>query len=251
MAELDRFALLFLKTALRQSSCPVCRIRSESETRYLDYLLWERVNDLETRARISESLGFCCEHTWQMLSMEQRGAALGNSIIYKDLVGQILRGLATIKDTLNGRAQPDDSRPAFPLRRRRAGASDSTAVSEPLTPLRRCRVCQAGEEMEAYAVVNLIRMLGDPEHQTLYDSSEGICLPHVRLAVKLSDSEPGLIYLVDSTRARLVLLQDDLAEFTRKQSWQHHHEIVSPAEQTAAERAAAFLVGASPTKSTL
>jgi hypothetical protein len=91
----DQSAVLFLRTVLRQPGCLVCRLGGEAATRYLQQLLWENVNDLQTRIRISESQGFCPSHAWELFCLESRGSAphLGNSILYEDLASQILRVL--------------------------------------------------------------------------------------------------------------------------------------------------------------
>jgi hypothetical protein len=67
-------------------------------------------------------------------------------------------------------------------------------------------------------------MLADAEYQAMYAASDGICLPHLRLAVEVADSEPGRRYLIVSTQARLAAFRRSLAEYTRKQAWQYRHE---------------------------
>ena len=76
--------------------------------------------------------------------------------------------------------------------------------------------------------------LTQPEHQKLYARSDGICLPHLRLALELAAPGAGLQNLLDVTRLRLSALQENLGEFDRKQSWQHKRETVSAAEQAVA-----------------
>lgn len=88
-----------LQLALRQPGCPICYIRGQAGARYISNLLWENVNDVETRERIIASLGYCPEHTLLLASMEvkRHGSAMGTSIIYEHLAQVVvhrLRGLA-------------------------------------------------------------------------------------------------------------------------------------------------------------
>jgi len=78
--------------------------------------------------------------------------------------------------------------------------------------------------------------LTQPEHQEFYASSDGMCLPHLRIALEIAAPSPsaGLQNLLDVTRLRLSALQENLGEFDRKQSWQHKRETVSAAEQAVA-----------------
>lgn len=84
-----------LKAAFRQEGCPICRVRREAERRYLFHLLWENVNDLSTRIRLVRSSGFCPAHTWELFHMEWQhfGDALGNGIIYEDLLWRVAGAL--------------------------------------------------------------------------------------------------------------------------------------------------------------
>ena len=85
--------------------------------------------------------------------------------------------------------------------------------------------------------------LTQPEHQEFYASSDGMCLPHLRLALELAAPGAGLQNLLDVTRMRLSALQENLGEFDRKQSWQHKRETVSAAERAATRQAVAFFAG--------
>jgi hypothetical protein len=49
--------VVYLKRALGEPGCPICRLIHETEERYLFYLLYENVTDTTIRAHLVRSLG--------------------------------------------------------------------------------------------------------------------------------------------------------------------------------------------------
>ena len=75
--------------ACKSEGCPVCRCL-EADTRHcLDTLLYERVNDPETRARLHASWGFCNWHGWML--RETPDSAFGSAILGEDLLRVLMR----------------------------------------------------------------------------------------------------------------------------------------------------------------
>jgi len=245
MTVTDRLTLAYLETALPQPGCPVCRLARVAETRYLKQLLWENVNDLGTRIRLSESLGFCQRHAWQLVYMESDlwGAPLDNSIIYEDLVGQIQRGLVSVPALPVENAESGWWQQVLASLRRRLKGTSHRWAGHVLSPHRGCPACESGQLMSEGYAVNLARMLAHAERLDLYATSDGLCLPHLRLALQLADSVADRARLIQVTQARLTDLRENLREFGRKQAWQYRFEIVTGNERTSAERAVAFFVG--------
>src|SRR5262249_28929855 len=130
-----------LLEACRAEGCPICRLEARSAERYLDHQFYENVNSPKWRDRLRTSHGFCHEHAW--LGVNRRlGDALGDSIIYRDVINSILTQLA------------DDSHPA-PVPRRRVSLLQqlpdpaSNLVEKllaALTARKRCPVCEHREE---------------------------------------------------------------------------------------------------------
>ena len=83
---------LGLKLAFEKPGCPLCRLRQETEYRYLYHLLYESVTDGTTRQLLVRSKGFCPRHTWlcQATELEQWGDGLGTGTIYEDQASRIL-----------------------------------------------------------------------------------------------------------------------------------------------------------------
>jgi len=64
---------------IKDDECPICRSFLKGTKRYLDYLLYENVNDGGTRASFLESDGFCEYHAKLML---HHGDLLGHALLY-------------------------------------------------------------------------------------------------------------------------------------------------------------------------
>ena len=58
-----------LAEALAGATCPVCRCIAEATRRFLDNLMYEFVNDNQTRDRLRATKGFCREHAWTLQKM--------------------------------------------------------------------------------------------------------------------------------------------------------------------------------------
>jgi hypothetical protein len=235
--------LIFLKSALRQPGCPLCRARLSAETRYLKSLLWEHVNDAGTRIRLTQSLGACGRHAQQMLQMEVTGwdVPLGNAIIYEGLAKTVSFRLREVRALAKKQARRGNAQRL--MARLAARGKRDERLDRPLTPEKGCRVCELGQESERYYAETLLQMLDEQEYQRLYDGSDGVCLSHLRLLLQISSPGAGLQYLLDQSEQRTERLETDLREYVRKQSYQFHDEPVSEGERTAAARAKAFFGG--------
>ena len=80
----------------------------------------------------------------------------------------------------------------------------------------RCPVCVELARAERDYVGALVTGLGDPELDAAYAASDGLCLPHVELALVQADGTPGTARLLARTRERVARLADDLRRFIDK-----------------------------------
>lgn len=192
--------------ACAQSGCPLCRLEAQTVERYLKMIFYENVNDIQERGRLRASLGFCHEHA--CLELESGLAdPLGVSIIYQDVITNILRRLS------------DPAQPG-----RRSGLLKRLpSMLHALTPHKPCPVCQQ-KEIEAHlALTTLVKHLDEKLLQALADG-DGLCLPHLCLALEnLRDAEAQTALLALS-RQKLEQLNHQLAEFIRKNDYRFHDE---------------------------
>lgn len=233
-----------LRGAMGQPGCPICRLRDDAERRYLRSLLWENVNDPTTRDWIRRSMGFCPRHTWQMgrMEVEAFGSALGNSIIYEDLVGMVRRQLAHYVRRTDANRRSIWRRWLGPF----LGCSWMPKKAQ-LQSEAACRVCQIGLQTEASHVRWLLGGLSNVESAFCewYRESSRLCLRHLDQALMSPrpETQPGVMFLAQDAEGYLERLEADLGGFGDKHSWDRRHEPMTEAEKVSWLRALAFFGG--------
>ncbi len=138
--------------ALQEEGCPVCRLASRSVAWYLDMLSYEGVNDPGVRNRLRAARGFCNYHAWRFAG-ELRNAP-GRAMIYRDILG-------------------------LPLRSLQAGAA-----AEQLLPSGECPACESLARAARRYLGTLLEHLAGQELRQRYGASAGLCLPHLRQALR-------------------------------------------------------------------
>ncbi len=204
-----------LLEACREPNCPICRLEQQSVERYLDNHFYENVNSPKWRDRLRASLGFCHEHAW--LGIDKRlGDALGYSIIYRDIVNAVLTHL----EDSNSPA-PASHRRASLLRQLPESARNRIEkILAALSPHKRCPACEQRDETTRTYLAVLVKELQTSEMINALQTSDGLCLSHLQLALEhvkdLSTSEQ----LINIHRAKLESLRNELDEFIRKNDYQ-------------------------------
>jgi hypothetical protein len=241
-----------LQLALRQPGCPICSMQEQAGARYISNLLWESVNDVETRERIIASLGYCPEHTLLLASMEvnRHGSVMGTSIIYEHLAQVVIHRLETWR--------PEKGLPQWliPIRRvlawlkivpaRRPPSQNVLSVESP------CRVCQIAEGSAQFALLNLLEELEVhlDDWGPLLAASDGLCLQHLRDCLdNYSEIHPEATqYLVKDTIRRLEDREKRMNEYIRKHAWDARHEAITPAEHRSWKETLSFFSGYPPSR---
>jgi hypothetical protein len=204
-----------LLEACHETGCPICRLEQKSVERYLDHQFYENVNAPAWRDRLRASHGFCHEHAW--LGVNQRlGDALGYSIIYRDIVNSVLTQLED-----PNRPVPAPRRGTSFLRQIPEAVQTMIAKMLPaLTPRKRCPVCEHREETTRSTLSVLVEELETPEMTNALRASEGLCLPHLRLALERVKDTSACETLLTIHREKLESLRAELEEFIRKNDYQ-------------------------------
>lgn len=198
-----------LLEALSQEGCPICRLGRHVAERYLDGLLYENVNDPGVREGLRTAHGFCRRHAWALTAV--RGCSLGVAILYRDVLHTVLGELA--------RAGGEE---------KRSRGWSLTASPEKgggrLAPQAPCPACVQQEEMERIYLQELLRRQDDPRLWSAFATSGGLCLPHLRLALRQVEDDRQRLELLNTQRAIWERLQHDLDEFIRKNDYRFRHE---------------------------
>lgn len=187
--------------------CPICRFTRQGIEQDIDGLFYERVNDGPTREAIRRSGGFCRYHA---RLVEQHGDALGTGIIMRDLLTNDLRA---IEDGSYGRR----SGAGGTLSRLFDGGSHLPARAP-------CALCTAECALEELAADSLMEALADRDFAGRFRRSQGLCVPHFRLAFERSTDEDTWQIVLEVERSALRTLIADLDELIRKYDYRFKDE---------------------------
>jgi hypothetical protein len=200
-----------VKEALGEPGCAVCRLVAIATDRYLRSLLHESVNNPGVRERLRASRGFCREHSWQL---QRRGDPLGISIFWRDLLMQA------------------------------SESGDGPQHGKGKGRIAVCPACEVAGEAERRYLETLVEHLASGSLRREYDASPGLCLPHLRKALR-QGSAGARAFLLESEAAKLSGLSQELAEVIRKHDYRFREEPWG-AERDAWIRATSKLAGEPP-----
>jgi hypothetical protein len=205
--------------------------------RYLDNHFYESVNSPKWRDSLRASLGFCHEHAW--LGVSQRlGDALGYSIIYHDIVNSVLTQL----DHGPSRAHTSSRHLSLLKQLPDAARNQIEKILDVLTPRKHCPVCEHRDHTTRNLLSTLAAELGSTEMIQALQSSEGLCLPHLRSTLEHMKDPSAIERLLQIHRDKLESLKSELSEFIRKNDYQAVKEGFG-SEGDAWLRAIALMVG--------
>lgn len=231
-----------LLEALKKPGCPTCRIFRQASERALESFLWENVNEPDVRQGILDSYGFCPAHTRVMVAREVLTSSLplGTNIIYEHL-GRVVAG--ELKSLRLGSPGGGINAMLASLLRR---VGFKRVQAGPLPPRGVCPACLAGTN----AALNSLHVLCDEvqkegDVRQAYLGSDGLCLPHLRLAVGNHSSifATGVTLLIDDAVKRLEDQSRDMKEFIRKNNWSYRDEKLTAEEDTAWRKTLGFFTG--------
>jgi len=189
-----------LLEAMGEPACPICRLCRRAVDSYLDHLLYADVTSVERRAELRAAQGFCAEHAG---AMEAVGRALGIAIIYKDVLDNLLRGLAV-----------------SPTRRGILGRP----AGDTLPPAAPCPACEHYAVMEGVYIGGLIKHLEDAAFRQALSASEGLCVTHFRLAAGQKMDAGRREFLLAQQAERWEKLSAELGEYIRKNDYRFREE---------------------------
>jgi len=222
--------------ACKKTGCPVCQLENAAVERYLDNLFYESVNDVQLREKLRGSLGFCREHAW--LAVDKRlGSALGFAIIYQDVINNTLKQLESDE-------APSPSRRWTNLLQQipEQVSAMIQKIHYALTPHKHCIVCLQRDKTLHTITSSLVESLNEPDMKSALQSSDGLCLPHLKKTFEsVRDMETGNL-LLSLHREKLESLRGELAEFIRKNDYRFKDEGFG-AESDSWKRAVSKVIG--------
>ena len=205
-----------LRLVCKKPVCPVCTLVQRAGARYIEGTFNESMLDPGIRQNLTESMGFCYEHTWQSIDLKL-SEALGHAMLYQDLVKHVLSTIAE-----------NENNPGQQL------ASDLDLVTG-------CPACRIEENTLERIIDSLVAALRDPDFVGEFQQSNGLCLPHLKRLLPKLDQKRQVVVL-GHQRARMESLKGELAEFIRKCDYHFRDEVIGK-EGDSYKRAADMIKG--------
>lgn len=220
-----------LEDAYSEEGCPVCRIASYDVERYLETTNYDALGDPGIRARLTASTGYCGEHARQWLAI---AFVLGTATLYRDVL-QRLTG--ELRDLRPRRANVGERLVA--AFRGQDGRHSGLELGVARSP---CPACELRRESEHSLIRTLTASLRAAETRSKYESSDGLCIPHLRRALDQTKERESFACLRDHGVARQEILLGHLSEIVRKHDYRYREE-PSGEEKGAATRAVRHVAG--------
>ncbi len=223
-----------LVEACAQSGCPICGIGKKSVNAYLQMVMAAYVDAPDLRQQLCDSWGYCHNHAW-MLSTVERGNLLTISIMYNDILereAQKALARGSVKKKSGGLMQ---------------GLFKGKKLSQALQHLPLQRICPACElivDIEANALKIMLKALVQKDNQMrdALRNSDGICFPHLNLAIELAQDQAVSEILLTLSKEKLAKIREELSEFIRKHDYRFQHEPIGE-EKQGWKRALNLIVG--------
>jgi hypothetical protein len=215
--------------AFGQPGCPLCSLVETAVGRYMGSTNYDSVSDPEIRAHFEASQGFCNPHAHQWL---REAFVLGTAHIYRDVLLVTARELReqSYRGAIGGKVGA-----LFGRKQESAGSS--------LQPREGCPACAIRDETERRLLRTLLKGLSDETFTTAYAASDGLCLPHLRLALAVAPSQHVFDHLRRRAQQSHETLIAHLNETIRKHDYRFRHEPAGE-EKGSPERAVAYVAGA-------
>ncbi len=203
--------------------CPFCTLASKSSHKYLDALLYEKVNDGGLRRELKKAHGFCKKHAEELVSL---GGSLGIGIIYRE---QLKRFMELISDRNVSHLEGEKLLKEI---------GDWNNHSK-------CPACQFERgAVERYADT-FIYFLNDGEMKEAFESSMGVCVEHFELVLSRIEDSERRRYFIAVEAEKLALLYGNLDEFIRKQDYRFENEPITRDEADSWIRVVKIMTGRS------
>jgi hypothetical protein len=186
--------------------CALCRLVEQDVARFLDSYLYEYANEPETHAAFRAGRGLCAQHSRDLVGYG--ASVLGIAILHSQALDEVLVLVAG-----NSKAG------AFSrLFGSNSGLADRLEADGP------CMACKALERSERLHLQTLVTHLGDVRIEAAYRESEGLCLPHFRMALRTTPDAGRQELLARIQTAHWAKLKAQLDEFARKYDINHAAE---------------------------
>lgn len=223
--------------------CPICAVLKKTTDERMKSLPDQMNLTSLPREEAATSQGFCGRHVpllCHLVEAHSTGAAVAAS--YLELSERTIAALQCelCPPSRNPQAIQGWMRSAIQLGSNRSVLAESWEFQfgQGFT----CPICRFEVNAEYRAIIGFVAQLADPSFRESYAATDGLCLPHLRMALGKTDKE-GKIFLAGAARDKVAGLLHLVKEYTRKHNWHFRDEPKFPEEQEAVMRTIRFQVG--------
>ena len=185
-----------LETFRSAKGCALCELEFRDVRHYLDYLLYENVNDGGVRSGLVRSRGYCHRHAHLLLTFQD---GLGTAILYEDQVKLLLEFLETVPG-LSGKPPSKKTETAW-------NRHES------------CPACRMQDQSRDRLIAALLNGLPEPQMRNALEAGPGLCVPHLLLVLDGTTDKETKHHLTELHRKKYSDLLADLKEHIRKHDY--------------------------------
>jgi len=215
----------------------MCRLEQNAVSRQFTCILYEFENKPRTRQHMRENLGFCREHAWVILDMKI-GETLAYYLMNHNL---LLTALLNLQSIEKSRHKPQKLYSKLRQWINKSVMPTETAARV-LKPQNQCPICEQRDQLTRLIFKTLEKSLQDTSMTDALASSDGVCLPHLRLAFMHIQDERAFESLISSSFKKMESLRRDVIKLIRHAESASNTEIPENKENTL-ERVTSVLVG--------
>ncbi|MBN2472547.1 MAG: hypothetical protein JXN59_17610 [Anaerolineae bacterium] len=210
-------SMIDLIESFRKPGCPVCRITKKDVESFLHSMLFEGYKFPETHERFRAGRGLCNAHAWQMAE-SFRGALLNIGLYYRGALNAMLRDL-------DGAGQPAAAARSGLSRflSGGGGGAPGSALADALEAPKSCVACEIRVTSEALYTRTIGEHISNPKLAEAYRASEGVCLPHLRMALRAATPADQRV-IIAIQRGIWEALLKDLDQFAEMHDHRHTGE---------------------------
>lgn len=231
--------------SLKQEGCSACRIMKTESRRYMITVVREGKSHDEVYMRIQRAWGFCERHA--RLLKEIGPAKLGDGMSPARLCAWLLGALSMRLSKAERSARTPSSPRTQAPRWLRRKPLPGEGIAKQLEAKCGCPACDDLFRYERSLLWGLQRFLsptkGDETIRRLYQASNGLCLPHLRLALEEVEEQASGELLIHVQEQALTRLSGNLKEYLRKHDYRYSHEPMHEAETKSYLGAIALFIG--------
>ncbi len=197
-----------LRDSLAEAGCPVCARVLQAGREVLKELLAERSSGTSAGRKGFAFRGLCNTHAWSIHQIPQKPVGLTETyeVFLRGRIQALQGAMARACTSPRGRWS----------RWIGSWGGRTWAWLSPWRNRRRCPACHAAGAVEERDLGLLLDVISDMEFARAFETSAGLCLPHLTLILRVAPNHSNLPKLLEAHILKAKRLHADLQDFLRQ-----------------------------------